>query len=62
MNEHEYKHLLSSLNAAVDIISRHRTPDPALIAAYDTVKQARARVMKALEGQIRPASNLELAA
>jgi hypothetical protein len=49
VNEHAYNALLSSLNEAVAILDRNRTPDPALIAAFDTLKQARAMVVRAVE-------------
>ena len=48
VNEHEYSLLISSLNQAVGILDRNRTPDPAFIAAYDTLKQSRAMILKAL--------------
>jgi hypothetical protein len=47
VNEIDYKSLLSSLNLAVDILDRNRTPEPAFVAAYDTLKQARAMIMEA---------------
>ena len=46
MNDHDYNSLLSSLNQAVEILNRNRTPDPRFIAAYDTLKQARAMIEK----------------
>ncbi len=49
MNEHAYNFLLSSLNDAIEIMDRNRTPDPALVAAFDTLKQARAMVVRAVE-------------
>jgi hypothetical protein len=48
MNQHDYDSLLSSLNEAVTILNRNRTPDPSFIAAYDTLKQARAMIEKAV--------------
>ena len=44
MNDHDYNSLLSSLNDAVEILHRNRTPDPRFIAAFDTLKQARAMI------------------
>lgn len=49
MNETDYNALLSSLNDAVAILARYRTPDPASVEAYDTLKIARARVIAAVE-------------
>lgn len=49
MNQNDYRTLLASLDEAVAILDRNRTPDPAMIAAYDTLKQARARIVRALE-------------
>ena len=48
MNEPDYTSLFSSLNQAVEILDRNRTPDPAFVAAYDTLKQSRAMIAKAL--------------
>lgn len=48
MSEQAYQSLLSSLDQAVEILARHRTPDPAMIAAFDTLKQARAKVVRAV--------------
>ncbi len=48
MNDHDYNSLFSSLNDAIEILARNRTPDPAYIAAYDTLKQSRAMLVKAL--------------
>lgn len=50
MNEHDYNSLLSSLNDAIDILHRNRTPDPRFVAAFDTLKQARAMI----EATVRP--------
>ena len=49
MNDHDYTALMGALNSAVEILDRNRTPDPGLIAAYDTLKQARAMAVKALD-------------
>jgi hypothetical protein len=49
VNDNDYNSLVSSLDNAVDILSRNRTPDPDLIIAFDTLKQARAKVVRALE-------------
>lgn len=46
VNNHDYNTLFASLNLAVDILYRNRTPDPAFIAAYDTLKQSRAMIEK----------------
>lgn len=48
MNESDYTALIASLNTALDILERNRRPDPAFIAAHDTLKQSRAMVIKAL--------------
>ena len=44
MKAHDYQNLISALNQAVDILDRNRTPDPRFIAAYDTLKVARAKI------------------
>jgi hypothetical protein len=49
MNQTDYLTLLASLDQSLAILDRNRTPDPAMIAAYDTLKQARARVVRAVE-------------
>jgi hypothetical protein len=49
VNQQAYNSLLSALDDAVAILDRNRTPDPALIAAFDTLKQARAMVVRAVE-------------
>lgn len=48
MNQHEFNLLLSSLDTAVEILARHRKPDHASVAAFDALKQARARVLNAV--------------
>ena len=52
MNHQDYNSLLSALNEAVAILARNRTPDPTSVAAYDTLKQARAMILTSIE---RPA-------
>jgi hypothetical protein len=47
VNDSDYNDLLSSLNDAVEILYRNRTPDPAFVAAYDALKVARAKVVGA---------------
>jgi hypothetical protein len=49
VNQKAYNCLLSALDDAVAILDRNRTPDPSLIAAFDTLKQARAMVVRAVE-------------
>jgi hypothetical protein len=54
VNESDYNALLASLNDAVEIFYRHRTPDPAFVAAFDALKVARAKVVGvALEAHAR---------
>lgn len=64
MNEHDFNQLFASLNQAVDILHRNRTPDPRFIAAYDTLKQARAMLEKTIAqpGGAAVPFGLELAA
>ena len=57
MNQQEFEALLSCLNGAVEILERHRTPDPEVVAACDTLQQARARVLEA----VKPTRGEELA-
>lgn len=54
MNDHDYNSLFASLNQAVEILARNRTPDPAFIAAYDTLKQSRAMLVKVLNTAPEP--------
>lgn len=54
MNDHDYNSLFSSLNQAVEILARNRTSDPAFIAAYDTLKQSRAMLVKVLNAAPDP--------
>ncbi len=49
MNAHDYQKLLTSLDTALQILEDNRTPDSAVIAAFDTLKQARAKVVSAME-------------
>jgi hypothetical protein len=64
VNDHDYTSLFSSLNAAVEILHRNRKPDPAFVAAFDTLRQSRAMLVNVLnkpaDGQ--PATSTELAA
>ena len=48
MNDHDYNSLFAALNEAAAILHRNRTPDPAFIAAFDTLKQSRAMLEKAI--------------
>lgn len=54
VNANDYRQLLRSLDTALQILEQNRTPDGAVIAAFDTLKQARARVHGALGGQREP--------
>jgi hypothetical protein len=58
VNDHDYNSLFAALNEAAEILHRNRTPDPAFIAAFDTLKQSRAM----LEKTIRPPATRDLAA
>jgi hypothetical protein len=58
VNEHDYNSLFSSLNEAVEILARNRTSDPAFIAAYDTLKQSRAMLVKVLNSPPESARDL----
>jgi hypothetical protein len=64
VNDHDYNSLFSALNQAVEILYRNRTPDPAYIAAFDTLKQARAMIEKVAQHREPLASEapVELAA
>lgn len=65
MNPNDYRALLAALDEAIAILDRNRTPDPASIAAFDTLKQARARIVRAMEATAGTAAfpqELELAA
>jgi hypothetical protein len=48
VNTHDYSSLFASLSQAIEILDRNRTPDPDFIAAYDTLKQSRAMLTRAL--------------
>jgi hypothetical protein len=43
--------LFSSLDRAVEILAEHRRPDAEYIAAFDTLKQARALIAQAFAAQ-----------
>jgi hypothetical protein len=64
VNDHDYNSLFAALNEAVDILHRNRTPDAAFVAAYDTLKQSRAMIEKAVQPPAGGLSSLrvELAA
>lgn len=63
MNQNDYDSLLASLNEAVAILARIRTPDPRSVAAYDTLKQARAMVLGTIErARLQPSVTAELTA
>jgi hypothetical protein len=49
VNHQDYNALLSALNDAVAILARNRSPDPTSVAAYDTLKQARAMILSSIE-------------
>jgi hypothetical protein len=51
VNDSDYTSLISSLNTALEILERNRTPDPAFVAAHDTLKQSRAMIAKLLGPQ-----------
>jgi hypothetical protein len=55
VNDHDYHTLSSALNEAIDILNRNRTPDPAFVAACDTLKQSRAMI----ESAVRPSVPVE---
>lgn len=57
MNDHDYHSLFSTLNQAVEILARNRTSDPTFIAAYDTLKQSRAMLVKVLNATPNPTTN-----
>jgi hypothetical protein len=57
VNDQDYNSLFAALNEAAEILHRNRTPDPEFVAAYDTLKQARAM----LETVIRPAARPTMA-
>ena len=61
VNEHDYKSLFSALNEAVEVLHRNRMPDPPFIAAFDTLKQSRARLVKVLNQAPQPLAELEAA-
>ena len=48
MNDHDYNSLFAALNEAAEILHRNRTPDPAFVAAFDTLKQSRAMLEKVI--------------
>jgi hypothetical protein len=48
VNANDQHSIFSSLSHAIEILDRNRTPDPDFIAAYDTLKQSRAMLARAL--------------
>lgn len=57
MNDHDYNSLFAALNEAVEILHRNRRPDPAFVAAYDTLKQSRAMLEQAVPCASAPQAN-----
>lgn len=49
MNTARLATLLASLDEAVAILDEQRTPDALCVAAFDTLKQARALVLRAFD-------------
>ena len=64
VNPHDYNSLFAALNQAVEILYRNRTPDPAFIAAYDTLNQSRAMLEQIVTCPVPAAipADVELAA
>ncbi|HVU32219.1 MAG TPA: hypothetical protein VHE61_02210 [Opitutaceae bacterium] len=54
MNPTPIQVLITTLDHAIDILADHRTPDYLCVAAFDTLKQARALVVRAFEREIGP--------
>jgi hypothetical protein len=48
--------LLQRLDQSIALMAELRTPDPACAAAFDALKQARALIARALEGEQRSLS------
>jgi hypothetical protein len=46
--------LLHQLDDSITLFAQHRTPDAACMAAFDTLKQARALVARAFARESRP--------
>ena len=49
MQHHDYTTLITSLDRALEILARNRSPDPIVVAAYDSLKQTKAIVLRALQ-------------
>ena len=47
----DYSSLFASLDSAIEIVERNRTPAPGFVAAFDTLKQARAMLAAVLSNQ-----------
>ena len=56
VNANDQHSLFASLSRAIEILDRNRTPDPHFIAAYDTLKQSRAMLARALTANASPVS------
>ncbi|MDO8542173.1 MAG: hypothetical protein Q7S40_17175 [Opitutaceae bacterium] len=56
MNNTRYDTLISSMDRSIELFSEIRTPDAVSVAAFDTLKQARALIAHALENERRATS------
>lgn len=54
--------LIHTLDQSIATFERIRTPDAVCVAAFDTLKQARAMIARALQDEHRNVSHLEHAA
>lgn len=61
VNDQRYNHLLSSLDRSIELFADMRTPDAVCVAAFDALKQARAKIDLAFENERRVFAARELA-
>ncbi len=60
MNNACINSLLSTLDHAVEILAENRTPEAICVAAFDTLKQARALVARAFSAESPQAKEADL--
>lgn len=53
MNDPHYDTLIQSLDRSIELFSEIRTGDATSVAAFDTLKQARAKIALAFAGERR---------
>lgn len=58
MHDIRSESVLCALDRSLTLFAQLRTPDPVSVAAYDTLKQARAMIERALVTEVPPLTSL----